>query len=323
MPNAIALVAEYAPARLRNTLVSLMFSGYMFGGIAAALIGVGLIPAFGWRSLYLVGAIPLLLLPVLARMLPEAPRTLLRRGRTEQLRATLRAINPATPTDGEIVAAAPERDSSPVASLFREGRTRTTLLLWTAFFMVLLMIYGLLTWLPQLMIQSGYPLSSSLSFLMTLFVAAIVITWGGGYLADRFGARAVLTVSYLVAAVFVAALGWLDGSALFWVYAAVALGGGATFSAQIFANALAAQSYPEHARSSGIGWALGVGRIGAIVGPLLGGALLTAKVPLSVNFLAFAIPGVIAATAVAFLPSRREAVEDGTVGKVVLDLRES
>ncbi|MEQ3553937.1 aromatic acid/H+ symport family MFS transporter [Pseudonocardia nematodicida] len=301
MPNAVALVAEYAPARLRNTLVSLMFSGYMFGGIAAALIGVGLIPAFGWRSLYLVGALPLLLVPILAVMLPEAPRTLLRRGRVDELRATLRRIDPAVPAVGDIVAAVPDRASSPVSGLFQDGRARTTLLLWTAFFMVLLMIYGLLTWLPQLMIRAGYPLSSSLSFLMTLFVSAIAITWCGGYLADRFGARRVLIVSYLVAALFVALLGALSESSILWVYLAVALGGGTTFAAQIFANALAAQSYPPHARSTGIGWALGVGRVGAIVGPLLGGVLLTADVPLEVNFVAFAVPGVIAAIAVALL----------------------
>lgn len=305
MPNAVALVSEYAPARLRNTMVSVMFSGYMVGGIAAALIGVGFIPAYGWRSLYLVGALPLLVVPLLVRYLPEAPAFLLRRGRTDELAATLRALDPDLP-DGDLRVTVQEKETttSPVASLFRNGLGVDTAMLWIAFFMVLLMIYGLLTWLPQLMIEAGYPLGSSLSFLMTLFLAGIVITWVGGYLSDRYGTRSVLIVSYLVAAVFVAALGFLGDSALLWVYASVALGGGAAFAAQIFANAYAAQFYPAHARSAGIGWALGIGRIGAIIGPLLGGVMLTAGVPLYANFLAFAIPGVIAAVALGLIRHR-------------------
>lgn len=306
MPNAVALVTEYAPARLRNTMVSVMFSGYMVGGIAAALIGVAFIPAYGWRSLYLVGALPLLAVPLLVKYLPEAPAFLLRRGRTDELAATLRALDPGLPANGELDVTVEEKETtaSPVASLFRNGYGVNTAMLWIAFFMVLLMIYGLLTWLPQLMIEAGYPLGSSLSFLMTLFLAGIVITWAGGYLSDRYGTRPVLVASYLVAAVFVGALGFLGDSALLWVYASVALGGGATFAAQIFANAYAAQFYPAHARSAGIGWALGIGRIGAIIGPLLGGILLAAGVPLYANFLAFAIPGVIAAGALGLIRHR-------------------
>ncbi|QJY48008.1 MFS transporter [Pseudonocardia broussonetiae] len=309
MPNAVALVTEYAPTRLRSTMVSVMFSGYMVGGIAAALLGVALIPAYGWRSLFLLGALPLLAVPLLVKYLPEAPAFLLRRGRADELAATLRALDPGLPPHGDlrVTAGAEPAGRSPVASLFRNGNGVNTAMLWIAFFMVLLMIYGLLTWLPQLMIEAGYPLGSSLSFLMTLFLAGIVITWVGGYLSDRYGTRPVLIVSYLVAAVFVAALGFLGDSSLLWVYASVALGGGATFAAQIFANAYAAQFYPSSARSAGIGWALGIGRIGAIIGPLLGGVLLSAGVPLHVNFLAFAVPGIIAAAALGLIRNRTAA----------------
>lgn len=306
MPNAVALVAEYSPRRLRTTMVSVMFSGYMIGGIAAALISIVFIPTFGWRSIYLLGALPLLLLPILVYYLPESPAFLLRRGRTDDVAATLRKIDPDIPTAGtpHFETAETPAQTSPVANLFRDGYAFATSMLWVAFFMVLLMIYGLLTWLPQLMIEAGYPLGSSLSFLLTLLVAALVITWSGGYLSDHFGARRVLVTSYAVAAVFVAVLGFLGDSALLWVYVAVALGGGATFAAQIFANAYTAQYYPVRARSTGVGWALGVGRIGAIIGPLLGGILLTVGVPLYANFLAFAIPGVVAALAIVLIRDR-------------------
>lgn len=311
MPNSVALVAEYAPKHLRSTLVSVMFSGYMVGGIVAALISIVLIPSFGWRSIFLLGLLPLLLIPVLMKYLPESLSFYLVKGKTDEVATTLKKIEPGLSFSGTPSFEVNEepRQGSPVANLFRNGYAFSTSMLWVAFFMVLLMIYGLLTWLPQLMINAGYPLTSSLSFLLTLFVAAIVITWGGGYLSDRFGSRRVLIASYVIAAVFVALLGFGGNATLLYVYAAVALGGGATFAAQIFANAYAAQYYPTNARSTGVGWSLGVGRIGAIVGPLLGGILLSANVPLYTNFLAFAIPGLIAAVAV-FLVRDRGVVVD-------------
>ncbi|MCE3555807.1 aromatic acid/H+ symport family MFS transporter [Pseudonocardia sp. RS11V-5] len=302
MPNAVALVAEFAPRRLRNVLVSVMFSGYMVGGIIASLAAIGLVPAFGWRSLFLVGALPLLLVPLMVRYLPESPVHLLRAGDRPAVARLLCRLVPSQAVEPDsrfVVAQGPptKQSASPLSSLFRDGRATGTVMLWVAFFMVLLMIYGLSTWLPQLMIKAGYPLGTSLSFLLTLYVAGTAITWVGGYVADRFGARRVLVTAYLVAAVFVAVLGVVGDGSILVVYAAVALGGGATFAAQIFANAYAAQFYPDDARSTGVGWALGVGRIGAILGPTLGGVLLTVQVPLPVNFLAFAVPGLIAALA--------------------------
>jgi len=237
----------------------------------------------------------------------------LRKGKNDEAALTLQRIEPELRLSGTPSFEVDEepRQGSSVAQLFRNGYAFSTSMLWIAFFMVLLMIYGLLTWLPQLMIEAGYPLGSSLSFLLTLFLAAIVITWSGGYLSDRFGPKRVLIASYLIAAVFVAVLGFGENVVL--LYAAVALGGGTTFAAQIFANAYAAQYYPTYARSTGVGWGLGVGRIGAIVGPLLGGILLTANVPLYVNFLAFAIPGLIAAVAIFLVRDRGLAVDQEAV----------
>lgn len=311
MPNSIALVAEYSPKNLRSTLVSVMFSGYFVGTIAAALISIGFIPAFGWRSIFLVGLAPLLLIPFLIKFLPESLSFYLKQGRNDEVAATLRKVDPDLHFTGtpEFEVNEGPRQGSSVANLFRDGYAFSTVMLWVAFFMVLLMIYGLLTWLPQLMINAGYPLGSSLSFLLTLCVAGMLITWSGGYLSDRFGARKVLVTAYVVAAVFVALLGFAGNTAVLFIYIAVALGGGATFAAQIFANAFAAQYYPTNARSTGVGWGLGVGRIGAIIGPLLGGILLSANVPLYANFLAFAIPGVIAAVAITLVKDRSAETE--------------
>jgi AAHS family benzoate transporter-like MFS transporter len=309
MPNAIALVTEYAPKHLRSTLVSVMFSGYMVGGVIAALISIWLIPAFGWRSIFLVGGLQLLLIPILIKYMPDSLAFYLKRGKSDEAVSALQRVEPELRLDSDPRLEVPEEpgQGSSVARLFKDGYAFSTIMLWIAFFMVLLMIYGLVTWLPQLMIESGLPLTSSLSFQLTMFLAAIVITWCGGFLADRVGPKRILIVSYVIAGAFVALLGFGEYAVI--LYVAVALGGGATFAGQIFANAYAGQYYPTSARSTGVGWCLGVGRIGAIIGPLVGGILLSTNAPLYVNFLAFAAPGLIAAVAVFLVKERSSAVD--------------
>lgn len=307
MPLAISLTSEYAPKRVRSLLVSAMFSGYMVGGVAAAGTSALLIPSFGWRPVFIIGAVPLLLVPVLIKYLPESLGFLASKGKTDQARTTLRRIelDPALTESAQFNV--PENPPKvPITELFRRGYAFSTIMFWISFFMCLLMIYGLLTWLPQLMIQAGYPLGSSLTFLLILNLAAIVGTIFGGYLADRVGSKRVLVTYYLLAAIFVFMLGFKTNAAL--LYLLVAIAGASTFGAQVIANAYAAQFYPSSIRATGVGWSLGIGRIGAIVGPLMGGILIAAEVPLKVNFLAFAIPGLIALTAITLINERISAL---------------
>lgn len=314
MPNLIALSNEYSPRHLRSTMVSVMFSGWFAGVAAAALISIWFIPAFGWRSVFLVGGlVPLLfIIPVLIKYLPDSLSFYLMKGKTDEVVATLQKIDPALELDRTPsfdINEAP-RQGSPVLNLFRDGYAFATVMFWTTTFMGLLVIYGLQTWLPQLMINAGYPLTSSLTFLLTLCVAGIAITWGGSYLADRLGRRRqVLVTVFVIGAVFIALLGFAGNTNTLYVYGAVALGGGAAFSAQVFVNAYVAQYYPTNARSTGVGWALGIGRIGAIIGPLLGGILVAANVPLYAQFLVFALIALIAAVAVSLVRDRRVVVD--------------
>jgi AAHS family benzoate transporter-like MFS transporter len=304
MPNVVALLTEYAPRRSRSTMVAVMFSGYAIGGMTSAGLGIWIVPAFGWPAMFYLAAVPLLLLPLMIRALPESAAVLLRRGRESEVRRVLAAVDPghAAPADAALAAPAEAPARAPLVELFEHRRALSTLMFWTAFFMCLLMVYALGFWLPKLMTLAGYGLKSSLAFLMVLNMGAIVGAVGGAWVADRSNLRPVLLTYFTTAAV---SLGLLGFDSPTWVlYALIAVAGATTIGSQTLLYAYAAQFYPAAIRSTGIGWASGIGRTGAILGPLLAGGLLALALPHHLNFAALAIPSLIAATAVAFVNGR-------------------
>jgi AAHS family benzoate transporter-like MFS transporter len=297
MPNAVALMNEYAPKRLRSTLVAVMFSGYSVGGMLAAGVGIYMLPRFGWESMFFAAAVPLLLLPLIFWLLPESVGFLVRQGRTVQARAILAKVEPGQPISDadQLVMTDTKGKGGAVLELFREGRAVRTLCLWLAFFCCLLMVYALSSWLPKLMANAGYSLGSSLSFLLALNFGGMAGAILGGWLGDRFNLSKVMVAFFLAAAVSISLLGFKSPTPL--LYLLIFVAGATTIGTQILLYAGAAQFYGLSIRSTGLGWASGIGRNGAIVGPLLGGALLGINLPLQLNFMAFAIPGAIAAIA--------------------------
>ncbi|MDA8485706.1 MFS transporter [Pseudomonas resinovorans] len=305
MPNVVALMNEYAPKKLRSTLVAIMFSGYSLGGMLSAGVGIYMLPRFGWEAMFFAALLPLLLLPLILWYLPESVGFLLRQGRTEQARAILKRIDPqASISDkDELVLNDVKVQGAPVLELFREGRGVRTLMIWVAFFCCLLMVYALSSWLPKLMANAGYSLGSSLSFLLALNFGGMFGAIAGGWLGDRFNLPRVVVAFFIVAAVSISLLGFKSPTPV--LYLLIAIAGATTIGTQILLYATAAQLYGLAFRSTGLGWASGIGRNGAIVGPLLGGALLGINLPLQLNFMAFAIPGAIAALAMCFVNQRQ------------------
>ena len=297
MPNAVALMNEYAPKRLRSTLVAIMFSGYSVGGMLAAGVGIYMLPRFGWEAMFFAAAVPLLLLPLILWKLPESVGFLVRQGRHEQAREMLLKIQPGLHIDAADQLHMSDSKGKGVAvfELFRDGRALRTLCLWLAFFCCLLMVYALSSWLPKLMANAGYSLGSSLSFLLALNFGGMAGAILGGWLGDRFNLSKVMVAFFIAAAVSISLLGFKSAPAL--LYLLIFVAGATTIGTQILLYAGAAQFYGLSIRSTGLGWASGIGRNGAIVGPLLGGALLGINLPLQLNFLAFAVPGAIAAIA--------------------------
>jgi MFS transporter, AAHS family, benzoate transport protein len=308
MPNVVAQMTEYSPKKIRATMVTLMFSGYAVGGMLAAVLGKGLIETYGWQSVFLAAALPVVLIPFILKSMPESMPFLLKHGRVDELKAIVARLAPGfnpTSSDRFVLPAADKADNASVGRLFQNGRGFSTAMFWVAFFMCLFMVYALSSWLTKLMAGAGYSLGSALTFVLVLNFGAMIGAIGGGWLADRFHIKWVLFSMYVLAAVSITLLGVkMPTEALFFV---VGLAGASTIGTQIVTYAYVGQFYPMAIRSTGIGFASGVGRSGAILAPIVIGTLVGMALPLQQNFMAIAIPAVIAAVAVAMINHKHSA----------------
>ena len=302
LPNLVALTSEYAPKHLRSTLVTTMFSGYAMGGIMAALFGSWFTADYGWQIMFFIAGIPLLLLPFALKFLPESLTFLVKVNRHDEARRMIQTIAPeqtvTANTQLELTEVAVPGGAS-VRALYKQGRGISTMLFWLCFFMCLLTLYALGSWLPKLMMAAGYSLGSSLTFLLAMNIGAVIGTIGGGILADKFHLKPVIITLCVAGAVALSLLGFNSPQPV--IYLLVAVAGASAIGSQILLYSYVAQYYPLSVRSTGIGWASAVGRTGAIVGPILIGYLLSQELPHQINFMAVGIPVVIAAIAVFFI----------------------
>lgn len=306
MPNVIALMTDYAPKKYKGTIVAIVLCGYSVGGILAPVFGITLMPTFGWEVIFWIALIPVFILPFMYKALPETPRYLIKTGRTEELTKTLKKLAPLETVTADMQFTLNEEGATKTgpSALFRNHRALSTILFWVAFFCCLLMVYGLNTWLPNMMINAGYGLKSSLIFLIALQGGAIIGSLIIGPLADKYGFKRMLVPMYASGAVALSLLG-LGGNEV-WIFFLVMVAGAATIGSQNIVQAYVSQYYPAFVRSTALGTSSGVGRIGGMMGPIMGGFLLGMTLPNYQYFLAFAIPGVIATIALACVPSKRD-----------------
>ena len=316
LPNLVALTSEYAPQKLRSTLVTTMFSGYAVGGIMAALFGVWFTPTFGWEIMFYIAGIPLLVTPFLWKFLPESLTFLVKQNKRQEAHRVLQRLAPEEKIDlnTEFVLNEVKVPDASVAALFRQGRAVSTLLFWCCFFMCLLMVYALGSWLPKLMMAAGYSLGSSLMFLMSMNIGAVVGTIGGGILADKFHLKPVIIGMFIMGAVALFGLGFNSPQPV--IYFLVALAGASAIGSSILLYSYVAQYYPLAVRSTGIGWASAVGRTGAIVGPICIGILLGMELPHKWNFIAVAIPAIVGAIAVLLIRQTNLLTDHSTEAEV-------
>jgi AAHS family 4-hydroxybenzoate transporter-like MFS transporter len=278
LPITLSLTSEYAPVRMRTTLVALMFCGFPLGAVLGGVGSAKLIPALGWASVFYAGGLaPIALLPFVIGWIPESIRFLSvrqARGRIEQV---LRRMHWLELWNGQLVSAdTPVR--SPVAGLFAEGRAAATLLLWVTLFLSLLLTYFLVNWIPLIARSAGYDMTTAVLGVAALNLGAIAGCLIIGRLADRYGRLTrLLGAAFVLGAVAIGLIG-ASGRSSLWLLAAAFLSGVCSLGAQMCTVVYCATFYDTALRSTGVGWAIGIGRIGSIVGPAMGGILIAAGV---------------------------------------------
>jgi AAHS family 4-hydroxybenzoate transporter-like MFS transporter len=300
MPNAITLTAEYSPQRWRATAVALLMCGFGLGAASGGAVAARLLVTSGWPTVFFTGgAATLVLVPFLIFLLPESVRflTLLPGGEAKLARLMAR-IDPAIAPSARAHFTATREQAAAihVRELFTDGRARTTILLWIIFFMNLLDLYLLASWLPTAIHSAGLSVSVAALATATLQIGGIIASFALGPLVDRFGATRVLPAIYVLGAVCIALIGFAGTSVTFTV-AAVFGAGFAVVGAQNCNNGVATKSYPTEMRAIGVGWTNAVGRIGSIVGPTVAGIMLGLHTEIRNILIASAIPALIAGTA--------------------------
>ena len=278
MPNVVALASEYSPKRLLSVVVTMLFIGMPLGGAICGLLSGVMIRTWGWQWVFYIGGIiPLGIAILLIAMLPESVQFLAVRGKDPaKIRRTLSKVAPEFGSSRAEIAVPQDeqrRKGVPVKYLFTEGRALGTLLLWFPYFVNLLLIYFISGWLPALLTEAGMTAFASVIATSFFDLGGVIACVSQGFLMNRVGAARILILEYALAAAFVGALGVLPRHVMVVAFLAFA-SGFVVIGAQAGLNALAARFYPTSIRSTGVGWALGVGRMGSIVGPLVGGMLL-------------------------------------------------
>jgi MFS transporter, AAHS family, benzoate transport protein len=282
LPTALAFMSEHARQGRAGSAVTRMMTGYHVGAVLTALLALWLVDAFGWESMFVVGGVAgLLTLPLLWIKLPESASFLRAREAREQDTAHVKV-----------------RTSDVVKGRY----LRVSIGLWVASFMGLLLVYGLNTWLPKIMGEAGYSIKAGTGLLLALNVGAVIGLLIAGGISDSRGNKPTVLLWFGLAAIFLALLSIRMDHTLV-VYAAVLLAGIFVFSAQVLVYAFVGHLYPTEIRGTALGMAAGVGRVGAIVGPFLGGALVTAGIAYPWGFYAFALAALLAVLALATVPA--------------------
>ena len=298
LSNVVALMSEYAPKRLVAVLVSILFCGMPAGALLGALVSWIILPRWGWQSVFYAGGIlPLVLAFMLMAILPESVRYLEISGADpRRITRILARISPdlakATFTRAS---QQDQRRKVPFIHLFTEGRAAATILLWIPYFMNLLILYFIVSWQPALLRQSGMPAKAGIAAIFLFSAGGVMGSASEGVLINRWGVFAVLLVEFACGALLIGSLAYSTSFPLTMMITLVL--GFMVQAAQAGLNVIGATIYPTPIRSTGIGWALGIGRIGSIVGPVLVGIMLKLDWGPREIFMTAAIPALCAAAA--------------------------
>lgn len=303
MPNTITMTSEYLPARRRGALVTLMFCGFTLGSALGGIVSAQLVAVIGWHGILVLGGIlPIVLFFALLAVLPESPRWLVRRQRPQaEIRRTVSAMTGERYDDAEFwldEPAATQKGS--ISQLFAGRQLTITLMLWVVFFMSLLIIYLLSSWMPTLLNHRGIDLQHASWVTAAFQVGGTLGALMLGVLMDKFNPFWVLAVSYALGAVCIVMIGLSENG--LWMMALAIFGTGIGISgSQVGLNALTATLYPTQSRATGVSWSNAIGRCGAIVGSVSGGVMMAMNFSFDTLFFVIAVPAAISAVVLTLL----------------------
>ncbi|MPT46972.1 MAG: MFS transporter [Sphingobium sp.] len=307
IPNAAAMLTEFAPPHRRASFVSIAFTGYTAGGASGALVAMWLLDDYGWEIGFWIGGLaPLIIAPFFALLTNESLQFRARRNPSDpQIAKALKRLEPDLNLEGishfriggEDARGEGKKSEGGVLAIFQNGRAPTTTLLWVAYFLALGLISLLGAWMATLFLElGGIPLSVWAGYSLLSFVGGVAGTSSVGFLMDRFGRAPILIGLFLTDAVALAMLGMVPfGSGAFIVM--IVLWGYCQAGGQAGLNAICAQVYPTQIRASGVGWAFGMGRVGGIAMPAVGGLMLAGEISMTQVFLILAVFPVLVAIA--------------------------
>lgn len=291
IPLVTAYVSEAATPTRHALQVGTATTGLAIGGIITGVIGRTLLPEGDFRTLFLFGVIPLVLVPVVWRMVPAVVQDHPVQGPSQSPSEPARSL------------AEPDASANRLGQLLTPQYRRATLLFWAATFAGLVIVYGASTWLPTLMVDSGYDLSSSLEFSIAFNAGAVIGTIGAALIADRGLLKAATMVSFLLAAAAMITLSTPQPRPLLLLASAVA--GFGALGTQALVNIYVAHAHPARLRGTALGFSLGVGRIGAIVGPSYLAAVTVLISSSKAGFYAFVVPALLGAALIGSLRTAR------------------
>lgn len=298
VPSASALTNEYAPKRYKSFFFVLMYTGFALGGVAAAISGILFIESFGWRFLFWLGVLPIFVLPFIWKILPESYAFLKTMGKTKQLQETVMKYK-LNEHDFESII---EEDTDKV-SIFSSKYIKSTVLFSLIYIGAFLLIYGINTWLPQIMKEAGYPVQSGMLFLLIFNFSAIIGGIIAGWYADKINPKRIIMITYIIAAVSIALLSIKFNMVILYVLIGIA-GFGTTGTTFVLAS-FVMRSYESNNRAFAMGTVTAIGRIGAVIGPILVGFIMNLGGSAALNFYLFTGVAIVTAMFVFMLPSKK------------------
>ncbi len=302
VPAASSLTTEFAPRGQANKAFAIMFSGYSLGIFGSAVVSYFIVIDFGWRMVFAIGALPLVLIPVFAWLLPESLTFLTSAGRHAKAEELSRRLGVPLPDGTEAGEATDAKYKPGLRALFANGNAMATMGFWLATFMGMILVYGLNTWLPEIMRGAGYDLGPSILFLGTFALASAM---GGivlGAIADRIGRRLTIIAAFTMGAVMIVLLAFPWPLPL--TYTIVALAGIGSVSAAVLVTSYLAAFFSARLRATAVGTCISFSRFGAVCGPMLGAVIAQYHLPIAWNFLLFASSALLAGASILLVPSR-------------------